>query len=351
MFRVQNFFKFINLKNILQKVTTTFVLTFLTINFTSCNETQRKQLNPIIYTNNNENVQFELPVNLNIPNNSEKEKVTGSSNKNKEEIDVILKTRDGLERKGVLSLNPNAKGNIVLCHAASYTKESMEDFDEKVFTDYNCLRFDFRRHGENNKKQYATLGKYEVYEVEAAVKIFKENEKTKNLPVYGFGISLGAAVLIESESKFHLFDGLILQSSFESLRKQIKRTYKFYSLPLMHNLIFREPTKFLAKKRYRLKLYKVNPVHSIKNISVPIFLMHAKNDSYIAFEAFEALYRASKTVTKTWTPEGGFHTKIYKTYPNEYAKHCNDFLNDIIAAKKAANKKVSPLNLEQKISV
>ena len=248
--------------------------------------------------------------------------------------EITLKTKDGLIRKGILTTRSNAKGNMVLCHPAAYDKDFMIPYDRKVFSYYNCLRFDFRRHGENNKQQSSTLGKKEIYEVEAAVNYLKNNTETQNFPTYGFGVSLGAVVLLESESQKHQFDGLILQAPFESLREQVKRTFGFFQFPLMHNFIFREPLRIYTKLRYRIRLSKVYPEKSIKKITVPIFLMHALNDPVINIKAYKKLKEAGKNVViKTWTPRAGRHTELFKTYPDLYTKKCNQFLNKITRSR------------------
>lgn len=345
MFRIQKILEFINLKNLWPKLFILISITLLISVVTGCNTSNQKVSTNILFINNSTPNIPAQPSQLTQEHKTDSSLIESTRQveyKNlptieeygiaaiKEDINVILKTKDNIERNGVLSLTESPKGNIIICHPASYDKEFMKVFNDHVFKNYNCLRFDFRRHGENNKKQYSTLGKDEVYDVEAAIDIIKSHPKTKDLPTYGFGISLGAAVLIETESKINFFEALILQSSFESLRKQIKRVYRFYDLPLMHNFIFREPTRFIARVKYRLKLYKVNPAISIKNIKKPIFLIHSRNDNYITFKAFEALYEAGKNyIAKIWTPEGGFHTKVFNTYPLEYSKHCNDFLDEI----------------------
>ncbi len=240
-----------------------------------------------------------------------------------------IKTADGLIRKGILTTTENAKGNVILCHPITFNKEYMQDYGKKLFAGYNYLTFDFRLHGENNKKQYTTIGQDEVQEVEAAVKLIKEDSRTKNLPLYGFGISMGAVALIEAENKKHTFDGLILQSSYETMRKQVKRMYGFFKIPLMHNFIFRQPTKLIAKSLYRLKMRNVKPSHSVKNISTPIFLVHAKNDKFISIEAFWEIKKNAKSVVKTWTPDDGEHTRILEKFPGLYAKNCNEFLDSL----------------------
>lgn len=250
---------------------------------------------------------------------------------------ITLTTRDGLVRNGILVTRPNARGNIVMCHPAAYDKYFMTPYAEKTFSYYNCLYFDFRRHGENSKKQCSTLGKKEIYEVEAAVNLFKQDKKIKNLPIFGFGVSLGAATLIEAESKKHQFDALILQSPFESLRKQVSRTFPFFGLPLMHNLIFGEPMRLYSKIKYRVRSFSVHPDHSIRFIRTPIFLMHAHNDPVIVFDAYKKLKKAgNKCIVKTWSPVFGRHTELFKTYPDLYTKKCNEFLNNVISLKKQA---------------
>ena len=239
--------------------------------------------------------------------------------------ETYIDTRDGLRRKAILMLRDNAEGNVVLCHSATFNKESMLPYADKLFAKYNCITFDFRRHGEQNGKQYSTSGKKEIYEVEAAAKFMRDDKRTSNLPVYGFGVSMGAAYLIEAQSQLKLFDGLILQSCFESLRKQIKRQYGFFRIPFMHNLIFREPCLTIAARRHRLKLRKLMPMDSIETVDTPILLIHAKNDDFINFEAFATLQEHGKSIIQTWTPDDGKHTKILEMLPEEYLAQCQQF--------------------------
>ncbi len=260
-----------------------------------------------------------------------KELVSDESQKQirRTEEKVSITTKDGIKRSAILSLKSNAKANVVLCHPATHNKEYMKDYEEKLFKDYNCIRFDFRRHGENSENQYSTIGVHEAYEVEAAAKLLKEKKETKNLPIYGFGVSLGAAALIKTESRNHIFDALILQSCFENLKTQIRRMFTFYRVPLMDNLIFTSPVSYYAKTRYRIKLKRNKPVNEIKNIKAPIFLIHAKNDTFIPIDAFNALEKAAISIKKIWTPEDGKHTNILETYPELYSKKCGDFLDSL----------------------
>ncbi len=243
---------------------------------------------------------------------------------------VILEAKDGCKRNAILTIRPHARGNLVLCHPATFDKEFMKVFVDKVFKDYNCIRFDFRRHGEDAALHYSTCGKKEIYEVEAAVRVLKQHEKTQNLPIYGFGISLGAAVLIQAESKMKLFEGLILQSTFERLSLQIRRTIPLFNFPPFRFFLFREPTRFYLQKMYGVRLNRINPIKSIKKIAIPIFLMHAQDDSYIPFDAFRALYESGEgNIVRTWTPTTGGHTTLYALRPEEFEQECLAFLDSL----------------------
>jgi uncharacterized protein len=242
---------------------------------------------------------------------------------------LTITTQDGLKRSGVLTLRKHARGNVVLCHPAAYDKDFMISYQDRVFVHYNCVRFDFRRHGENKEGQYSTIGKKEVYEVEAVVNFLKSFKQTKDLPTYGFGISMGASVLIEYQAWKHNFDALILQAPFDSLENQIRRTFPVFRKTILRNFIFSEPVRWYGKAKYKLDVRNVNPIDSIKKIKVPVFLMHSKDDPIIPHAVFEKFAKVGKCIKKTWAPAVGFHSELFKTYPDLYIKRCNDFLYEV----------------------
>jgi fermentation-respiration switch protein FrsA (DUF1100 family) len=247
------------------------------------------------------------------------------------EVPVTIKTKDGIERNGILTIRKNALGNVLLCHAAGYDKTTMEPFVDKVFKEYNCLRFDFRRHGENSKDQYSTIGRKEIYEVQAAVEFLKTHEATKGLDLYGFGHSMGAAALIHAEAMQPTFKGLILQSCFEKLRTQIKHHFSIFRWSIFHGFVFTGPVRLFAKWVYRIKAARFNPVDLIGKVKAPLFLIHAENDTFTPFDAYLSLTKAAhpSNLKETWAPKLGGHSKIFSTYPELYCEKCIHFLRGI----------------------
>lgn len=234
---------------------------------------------------------------------------------------VKLITKDGIKLTGILALVQNPKGNIILCHPASRDKDFMEPYAKQLFAEFNTLRFDFRLHGEHkNKNHVITIGKKEAYEIEAAAHFLKKNKLTHKLPLYGFGISMGAAALLNAEFRTRMFDGIILQSCFENLRSQVKRMF-----PWIHPFLTFPLTVYLARKFFHIDIRTLKPAKMINSIRTPIFLIHAHNDHFIPFSAFQILKNSGKSIIKTWTPLNGRHTQIFETNPEEYKNHCRDF--------------------------
>lgn len=253
-----------------------------------------------------------------------------------ESREITLTTRDPrkkdrVTRKGFLTLRPGARANVVLCHPAAHDKNFMIPFEAEPFADFNCIRFDFRRHGEASEAQVSTIAHREIYEVDAAVRFLKETPETKDLPIFGFGISMGAAVLIHYEARFATLAGIIVQSTFHNLRPQMQSMNPILRIPLVSMLLFAEPFRYIAQQRYGVRLYTVNPEELIKKVTCPLFLIHARNDAYVPFRSHERLKKAGgKKVIKNWTPETGKHTEIRKTHPELFTSHCKEFINTVL---------------------
>ena len=257
---------------------------------------------------------------------------------------ITLTTRDGVKRRGILSISPNARGNVVLCHPASRNKEFMQKYAMNLFPNFNHIRFDFRKHGEEVENQCTSIGRKERFEVEAAVREFKRRKRLRGLPLYGFGISMGAAALIEAESRKKMFDALILQSCFETLRQQIKRMYPFFRMPLMEHFIYAPPVTYLVRKWYNYDIGRLKPLKSIKKITTPLFFIHAQDDAFIPVEAYYKLRSAARNIVHEWIPKTGRHSEILEIHPEEYPHQCSLFFKKLTCAKQT----ISNISLHQR---
>ena len=85
-----------------------------------------------------------------------------------------------------------------------------------------------------------------------------------------YGESLGTAVVVEIAQDKN-FGGIILESPFTSMIEMGKKYYSFF------------PVKFLIKDRYE-------SIKKIKNIHVPVLVMHGKKDKIVPFEMGKKIY-------------------------------------------------------------
>ena len=91
----------------------------------------------------------------------------------------------------------------------------------------------------------------------------------KNIIIYGESLGTGVAVEI---SQFQNFGGIILESPFTSMINAGKDKYPFL------------PVKIILKDRYESN-------KKIKNIKIPIMIMHGKLDNIVPFYMGEKMYQ------------------------------------------------------------
>lgn len=207
------------------------------------------------------------------------------------------KNLDTFQRKGLLALRPHAIGTIVICHG--YTQSKVESFFFKsIFSHFNVLAFDFRAHGELvDKDQYSTIGQDEMYDVLGAVNYIKSNPEIANLPIVGFGFSMGAVALLRAQSENNdLFDALILDSPFDSSDECMSKNFdkmltikimnKEYQIPgknLIMKCLYSDRMRPLIKPLFKCasgmnpntvptKFVRVIPLDKASNVTVPCFL-------------------------------------------------------------------------------
>ena len=91
----------------------------------------------------------------------------------------------------------------------------------------------------------------------------------KNIIIYGESLGTGVAVEI---AQFQNFGGIILESPFTSMIDVGKEKYPFL------------PVKIILKDRYESN-------KKIKNIKIPIMIMHGKLDNIVPFHMGEKMYQ------------------------------------------------------------
>lgn len=259
------------------------------------------------------------------------------------------RSRDRIMRNAVLVRRPNAKGTVLISNGFMCTKEDT-GFLRSLFPEYNCMTFDMRAHGEDTEGQFCTLGRDEALDVANAARFLRNHPDLTGEPLLLYGFSMGAVAAIEAQSKDStLFDGMILDCPFDASESVVKTSLdllKFsvfgyeFSIPgrsLLEKYVFHPYVQSLVKvvlkaiakmdtRSVNTFVYPVFPAESVKKITVPIFLIHCKNDEKVPVEAIQRVYKnAGSSYKKLWITNGRQHYDSYFFNPELYSRRVRKF--------------------------
>jgi pimeloyl-ACP methyl ester carboxylesterase len=241
---------------------------------------------------------------------------------------VSLYTEDGLQLSGYLILRPQAKGTIMLFHGWRSTKDLLTCYVDAL-PDYNFFLFDFRAHGES-EGNLMTLGIKEIHDSRAALDFVTSYEKTKHLPLYGLGISMGGAHLIAlAHERPQAFKALVIDSSFASLRQSAISDFKLRSwLPTVPFFsMFRWIMWVLTRNDFSYE-----PVQFARDMKVPILVIHSAQDTRINSAQALQLYEASRQAnpnSEIWHFQNGKHGALCAQDPKAYGEKVRGFFGKV----------------------
>ena len=254
-----------------------------------------------------------------------------------------------IKRYGLLTTRPNSNGTIIICHGFTFKKEDITLL-RTFFSDYNCLLFDFRAHGENKENQECTFGKNEAYDVIGAANFIKNHPLLKDKKLFGYGLSMGAVSLIEAQSQKNMFNALILDGAFDSSETIIDRGLERFKIEFygynfdipgksfLKKLTFNSYTQTIAKYIFKLRgmditavnsRFDINlrPEDSIQKINTPCLFIHCKNDSKIPVYSAKNIFNRANGFKKLWLTNGRDHCDSFLFNPEQYKQITNNFLN------------------------
>lgn len=248
--------------------------------------------------------------------------------------EVRFNSADGVSLAGIFIHRSRAKANLLVCHGYRSFKERNLDLIE-MFPQFNIFFFDFRAHGQSSGEM-TTIGLKEFEDVIAAVKCVKE--KTKDLPLCILGISMGGAAALKAcganATKMcdtGLCDALILDSVFTDLETEVGHAFAQKSgLPTFP---FLNVIANLAFYCDNCDVTKFRPIDYIKNINVPLMIIHSCVDELVpthnALELYETCC-AEKKNAKLWVAPPAKHAHLHRVHPEFYKNKVIKFLERFI---------------------
>ena len=201
---------------------------------------------------------------------------------------VSIPTSDNLNLLGWFHKKDISKKTILFFHGNAGSLENriykLNHFEN---LDLNFLIIAWRGFSGNSGKP-SEQGLYE--DAQSSIN-WLESKGIKEENIILFGESLGTAVAIEiAQNK--KFAGIVLESPFTSMVEMGKKYYSFF------------PVSLLLKDRYE-------SINKIKNIHIPVLVMHGKRDRIVPFKMGKKIYDSINS------------PKFY--YFSEYDDHMMDY--------------------------
>jgi fermentation-respiration switch protein FrsA (DUF1100 family) len=220
--------------------------------------------------------------------------------------DLDLHTPDGLTLNAWYIPNKDAEKTVLFCHGNAGTLSSRMD-TIKLFHEmgFSLFIFDYRGYGisEGTPSESGTY-----IDTETALNYMFEE---LNIPLHDiiiWGRSLGGPIAAEIAQN-RKFYACVLESTFTSIIDMAKSRFKLFPSPL------------LARFHYATIDY-------IKNIKIPILIVHSPDDEIIPYQMGKRLFEAASE-PKKFLQLHGDHNNTYFDSIDEYKKGLNEFFCSI----------------------
>ena len=217
--------------------------------------------------------------------------------------DVTFHTEDGLKLNGwfipgktkymtadnlftLLWFHGNA-GNI------SHRLENIKLLYDRV--PVNIFIFDYRQYGKSEGK-VSEQGTY--IDARASLVYLKSRKDINHERIIIFGRSIGSAVAVDLAVKGKCC-ALILETPFTSMKDLAKYLYPFL------------PIGYILQTKY-------DSISKIRDIKVPVLILHGDKDELAPFEQGRKLYEAANEPKEFYTIPGATHNDTYVVGGEEY---------------------------------
>ncbi|MEW6509678.1 MAG: alpha/beta hydrolase [Bacteroidota bacterium] len=246
--------------------------------------------------------------------------------------EVTLKTPEGIALSCWFIQAPaEPRGTIVYLHGVSECKIVGLPMAKQLHDlGFNVFLYDSRRHGDSGGK-YCTYGFYEKHDATTAISWLLDRKDLRTGRVGLFGTSMGAAVAIQVAAIDHRVVALVAESGFATLRtifddyqrRMIKLPWHY-----LRNIVIKR-SEHLA----HFKANAVSPLEAVKDVRVPIFIIHGTADNLIRYTYSETVFANANEPKELWLIQGARHNDIADVGGVEYWRRVLEFFVDRVAGQ------------------
>jgi len=234
--------------------------------------------------------------------------------------DFTVAAADGIPLRGWKARPPAPNGDwVLLFHGVSDNRTGNIGHAEFLLRHgYSLVMMDSRAHGESGGDM-ATYGWKERHDTVAITDALYAGEKVRHL--YALGVSMGAAIALQSAAIEPRIEAVAAEAPFANLREV---SYDYAGLdisPLLGKTLFR-PASMAAmhsvEKEGGFKPDDVSPEKAVAARPFPVLLICGTRDHRIPCRHSERIYRAAAGPKELWIVKGAGHAAALGQSPAEY---------------------------------
>jgi len=227
--------------------------------------------------------------------------------------DVWLTTRDNIRLNAWYLPSPGSGKALLWFHGNA--ENIGHGLGQAIFYSrlgVNVLALDYRGYGRSEGSPNET-GVYRDADAAYDYLVQVRHIQPKNIIV--FGHSLGGAVAIDLASRREC-GGLIVQSSFTSVRDMARRTFR---IPLF---------EYIPKSRF-------DSLAKIQQVQAPILIVHGTRDETVPFSMGQRLFTAAPEPKFFFPVEGAGHNDVMEIGGDQLLQRFQSFLNSLVGGRLA----------------
>ena len=245
--------------------------------------------------------------------------------------DFNISAPDGVDLRGWKVRVPSPNGDwVLLFHGVSDNRTGLLGQAEFLLRHgYSVLMMDSRAHGESGGDM-ATYGWNERYDTVALVNALYATEKVRHL--YALGVSMGAAVALQSAAVETRIDGVVAEDPFADLREVSYDYAGLHFSPFLGKTLFRPASIFAMQALASAGGFDpddVSPRNAVAERPFRVLLICGTRDTTIPCRHAEQIYRAATGPKQLWIVNGAEHASALGHAPKEYEERVVRFLQEV----------------------
>lgn len=243
--------------------------------------------------------------------------------------DLYMTSRDGLKLHAYWIPAENPKGTIILAHG--YRSTLLVDFS-RAFDSYhekglNILVPQQRAHGDSEGK-YITFGVKESDDFKLWIEYHNEHFGPHQVILSGMSMGASTVLYLADQKLPENVKGIIADCGFTSPKAIISKV--FQSVIHLPAWICMWSVDLFARIFAGFSLSEKDTRKALANSRFPVLLVHGKADDFVPCMMTEEGYSACVSPKTMLLVEGAGHGVSYVVAKDEYSKHIDRFLQEVM---------------------